>query len=95
MSPILQNEKNQRTTQERFMWKRNSFMGPAQWGWGPGGRPEQCKGVHQPKEGASVEVNENSPVVVVVKEVKGKGPYSKGAGLVFGDGPLLLLIYLL
>lgn len=45
--------------------------------------------------GASVEVNENSPAVVVAKEVKGRGPYSKGAGLVFGDGPFLLLIYLL
>lgn len=77
MPPILQNEKNQRTTQEWFMWKRNSFMGPAQWGRVPGGRPELCKGVHQPKEGTPVEVNENSPVVVVVKEVKGKGPYSK------------------
>ena len=46
------------------------------------------------RRGASVEVNENSLAVVVAKEVKGKGPYSKGAELVFGDGPLLLLIYL-
>lgn len=54
---------------------------------------QRCAPTHG--RGASVEVNENSPAAVFAKEVKGKGPYSKGAGLVFGDGPLLLLIYLL
>lgn len=30
--------------------------------------------------GVCVEVNENSPAVVVVKEVRRKGPYSRDAG---------------